>query len=256
MKRLLLSLLGIVCISVGFVFVLDHEAAAPKNTAQHLIPAPNPVPSSTPAAFQKDLYSTTDPTSLWVIANKQHPLRPATYAPDDLTIPAITMRSGIGGDERLVRSSTASALEHMAAAAHEQGLTLTLLSGYRSYGLQTTLYTSYVKQDGQAAADRESARPGYSEHQTGLAADLGGTTNPSCNLASCFGTTPEGKWLAANGYLYGFIIRYPQDKEAVTGYMYEPWHVRYVGIALATEMHRTGTLSLEEFFNVTGGQNY
>jgi D-alanyl-D-alanine carboxypeptidase len=144
----------------------------------------------------------------------------------------------------------------MVSAAKASGLSLNLQSGYRSYQFQASLYNSYVVRDGQAVADRESARPGYSEHQTGLAADLGGISVPSCNVAACFGTTIEGEWLAAHAYEYGFIIRYTTVKEAITGYENEPWHVRYIGTLLAGEMHHQGITTLEEFFNSTGGQSY
>lgn len=144
----------------------------------------------------------------------------------------------------------------MAAAAKTDGLVLTLESGYRSYNLQVSLYNRYVAEQGQAVADTQSARPGYSEHQSGLATDLGGTTNPSCNVEQCYAGTPEGKWIAANAYKYGFIIRYPLGKDSVTGYEYEPWHVRYVGIDASQEMHSRGVLTLEEFFGTGSAPNY
>jgi D-alanyl-D-alanine carboxypeptidase len=136
------------------------------------------------------------------------------------------------------------------------GVKFNLQSGYRSYSFQVNLYNGYVKQQGQATADRQSARPGYSEHQTGLAADLGGVTQPACNVAQCFAKTPEGAWLAANAHTYGFIVRYGADDEETTGYDYEPWHIRYVGIELAAEMHRKGIQTLEEFFDISGGTAY
>jgi D-alanyl-D-alanine carboxypeptidase len=166
------------------------------------------------------------------------------------------MRSNITGDERLLRTEPAKALETMIQAATDAGVHLNLQSGYRSYNLQVGLYNSYVKQQGRAAADRSSARPGYSEHQTGLAADLGGTTQPVCNVADCYADTIEGKWLAANAYRYGFIVRYTSIKESITGYEYEPWHVRYIGASLAAQMRTTGIETLEEFFSVTGGTAY
>jgi D-alanyl-D-alanine carboxypeptidase len=150
----------------------------------------------------------------------------------------------------------ATALEKMVQAAANQGVHLNLQSGYRSYSFQVSLYNGYVKQQGQADADRQSARPGYSEHQTGLAADLGGSTQPSCNVAQCFANTVEGKWLAANAYLYGFMIRYTTAKESITGYEDEPWHIRYVGTQLSTELHASGITTLEEFFGVSGGSAY
>lgn len=204
--------------------------------------------------FNKQQYSLTDPTSIWVIVNKTHPLKPLNYTPPDLVYPNVPLRVP-GNQSMQVRQVTATALETMFTAAKTQGLQFMLASGYRSYTYQVGLYNGYVQSEGQAVADTQSARPGYSEHQTGLAADVEPTSR-NCELEQCFGTTPEGKWLVANAYKYGFIIRYPQGLENVTGYEYEPWHVRYVGITLAAEMHRVDILTLEQFFNVPGGTTY
>jgi zinc D-Ala-D-Ala carboxypeptidase len=215
----------------------------------------NPTPSQ-PAGFNKQQYSLTQASSLWAVVNKKQALNPLNYAPSDLVVPSIPLRSNITGDEKYVSNKMAPALQKMVSDAAGAGVHLNLQSGYRSYNFQTSLYNSYVKQQGQAAADRQSARAGHSEHQTGLAADLGGTSQPGCNVAQCFANTTEGQWLAANSYKYGFIIRYPSDKESITGYEYEPWHVRYVGVDLATEMHNQGVKTLEEFFGVPGGTSY
>ncbi len=146
-------------------------------------------------------------------------------------------------------------LEQLFAAAQAAGVPLELSSGYRSYNYQVRVYGGEVKTYGQAKADSESARPGFSEHQTGLASDVA-PADGTCDLSQCFGTTPAGQWLAAHAYEYGFIVRYPQGKESVTGYEYEPWHIRYVGTDLSQEMHRQGIQTLEEFFNISGGTNY
>lgn len=139
-----------------------------------------------------------------------------------------------------------NALNAMFAAAANEGHTnMRISSGYRSYATQSTLYNRYVKRDGQAAADRYSARPGYSEHQTGLAFDIikaGMTSDPA--------TLSSWSWLAENAHNYGFILRYPEGKESVTGYQSEPWHYRYVGIELAQKVHASG-LTLEEYFGIT-----
>ncbi|MDD6095029.1 MAG: D-alanyl-D-alanine carboxypeptidase family protein [Clostridia bacterium] len=136
-----------------------------------------------------------------------------------------------------------SALNQMISAAKSEGISLWIASGFRSYDRQKTLYNNYVARDGKAEADRYSARPGHSEHQTGLAFDLN-------SLEQSFGETPEGKWIAANCWKYGFILRYPKDKEAQTGYMYEPWHVRYVGTENAKSIYNSG-LCLEEYLGIT-----
>jgi len=154
-----------------------------------------------------------------------------------------------------VRKVTATALEQMFAAAKQQGIDLMLSSGYRSYAYQVSLYNGYVQTQGQATADTQSARPGYSEHQTGFAADIE-PVSKECEVDPCFGTTPEGIWLAANAYKYGFIIRYTAADQKITGYEAEPWHIRYVGTALSTELHSTGVQTLEQFFGISGGAVY
>lgn len=139
----------------------------------------------------------------------------------------------------------ADAIDAMLEAAKEEGYTILVTTAYRSYSFQSTLYNNYVAQDGQAAADRYSARPGTSEHQSGLAADLTSAT-VNYRLTKDFGSTPEGQWLAQHAAEYGFILRYTADGEPITGYMYEPWHFRYVGVENATYIMENG-LTLEEF---------
>lgn len=160
-----------------------------------------------------------------MIVNKTYSL-PSDYGPGDLT------------DE-----CWAAFRELQDAAASEQGLSMYVVSGYRSYSTQDGLYNRYVSQDGQAAADTYSARPGHSEHQTGLAIDVN-------SVSYSFANTAEGQWLAANAHRFGFIIRYPESKQSVTGYMYEPWHIRYVGKTLAPKVYESG-LCLEEYFGIT-----
>ena len=194
--------------------------------------------------FDKTLYSVSDPASVWVIVNKANSLRPKTYQPFDLV--------SVGGSVFSKKMTTS--LQAMMAKAKSEGVTLRVISGYRSYDYQSNLYSAYVKKDGQAAADTYSARPGHSEHQTGLAADLGGSHG--CSLDVCFGKTPEGVWLSDNATSYGFIIRYLQSNQSITGYQAEPWHLRFVGVSLAKEMEKQGVTTLEEFFGVDGGKSY
>ena len=158
-----------------------------------------------------------------LIANKTYSL-PESYAPG-------------------IDKTAESALNKMINAAKQDGINLFIKSGYRSYSTQKTLYNNYVARDGVAAADRYSARPGHSEHQTGLAFDLN-------SLEQSFDETKEGKWLAEHCHEYGFIIRYPKDKEDVTGYMYEPWHVRYLGDDIAKDVYESGKC-LEEYLGIT-----
>ncbi|MDO4282927.1 MAG: D-alanyl-D-alanine carboxypeptidase family protein [Clostridia bacterium] len=135
-----------------------------------------------------------------------------------------------------------NAYYEMKNAANQLGFSLEIMSGFRSYETQKGLYNRYVNTYGQAEADTFSAKPGHSEHQTGLAFDLGWVDDE-------YADTAEGKWLAENCYKYGFIIRYPKNKEAITGYKYEPWHVRYLGNPLATDVYNSG-LCLEEYLGI------
>lgn len=201
--------------------------------------------------FNKQQFSLDDPASQWVVVNKLRPLSPKEYVPADLIVPSVAMR--VEGAQ--LQRSAARALESLFAAAEQAGQPLKLSSAYRSYNYQVGLYNGYVKSQGQSAADAVSARPGYSEHQTGLSADVGPLSG-KCNVQTCFGDTPAGQWLAANAYKYGFIIRYPEGLTNITGYAYEPWHVRYVGTELAQEMQATGTKTLEEFFGLPPAPNY
>ena len=164
-----------------------------------------------------------------LVVNKSYPL-PSSYNPGGLT------------DE------CESAFYEMQAAAEEEGLDLYIASGFRSYDLQASLYQRYCNEDGQAAADTYSARPGHSEHQTGLAIDLN-------SISSDFAYTAEGKWVAEHCWEYGFILRYPADKVSITGYMYEPWHIRYLGRSTAAAVYQSG-LCLEEYLGIDSVYSY
>lgn len=170
----------------------------------------------------------TEPTYIdgILIASKQYPL-PSTYAP---------------GESKEARA----AFKEMAAAALLDNIRLVAFSTYRSFERQQELYARYVGNDGQEAADRYSARPGYSEHQTGLAFDIGEENAEQHFARESFGETPAGKWVAEQAHNYGFILRYPQGKEKITGYMYEPWHFRYIGKERAQKVYESG-LTLEEY---------
>jgi len=139
-------------------------------------------------------------------------------------------------------SETESAFNTLSAAAAEEGLDIWLASGFRSYDTQDRIYNNYVSDYGQETADTFSARPGHSEHQTGLAIDVN-------TIDDSFAGTPEAIWLENHAHEYGFIIRYPKGKEDITGYKYEPWHIRYLGIEKATEVYNSG-LTLEEFLGI------
>ncbi|KAA2275722.1 M15 family metallopeptidase [Staphylococcus haemolyticus] len=137
------------------------------------------------------------------------------------------------------------ALQQMFTDAERDGVSLYKISGFRSYETQVNLYNQYVARDGEENADRYSARPGTSEHQSGLSYDVG-AIGSDANLRECFGATKEGQWIARNAHRYGFIVRYPKGKEQITGYQYEPWHLRYLGKNNATKVQHSGQ-SLEEY---------
>ena len=160
-----------------------------------------------------------------LIANKSYSL-PSTYNPGDLLEVFKANYNRMNND------------------ASNGGINLKIISGFRSYNTQQAIYNRYVARDGVAEADRYSARAGHSEHQTGLAADIN-------SLDQSFENTPEGIWLNNNCYKYGFIIRYPKGKESITGYMFEPWHIRYVGVDVATKLYNGGNwITLEEYLGI------
>ncbi len=245
-KPLRLLLIAVVLLVLA---LLAHQSPQPM-----LRPA-SPGKNQPTAAFDKKQFSLTDAASPWVIVNKQHPLSPANYSPADLVVPSVPLKDTRAASNMHVSQAMATGLQELFAAADNSGLHLLLSSGYRSYAYQVQVYGSIVAAQGQGSADEQSARPGYSEHQTGLAADVAPLSR-KCDLRQCFGQTPEGLWLADNAYKYGFIIRYPLDKQAITGYEYEPWHLRYVGVNLSTAMQRQHSSTLEEFFAVSGGTKY
>ena len=158
-----------------------------------------------------------------LIANKTYPL-PANYDPGDL-LPEVY-----------------EAFYKLQAGARSDGLSIYISSGYRDYNLQSSLYERYCARDGQEAADRYSARPGHSEHQSGLGLDVN-------EISDRFIGTPEAIWLSEHAHEYGFIIRYPKGKEDITGYKYEPWHLRYLGEELAKDVYESG-LCLEEYLGI------
>ncbi len=199
-------------------------------------------------------YDISTPSSITIIVNKARPLA-GTYAPVSLITPEVTIRASATENENKVSGVIAGALKALFAAAKQDNISLMLSSGYRSYAMQTQLYNYYVGVQGQAAADEQSARPGYSEHQTGLAADIAPASG-ECDAQPCFANTPEGIWLTANVYRYGFVIRYPANKSAVTGYNYEPWHIRFVGTDLSTKLHSNNTETLEEYFKLQPATDY
>ena len=248
MKKSIALLLLVILLVIGTWFALSSSTKLDNTSTNHQ------TEKNMSVGFNKSFYSHTDPNSIWVMVNKRNPLNPKSYSPTDLLVPNVPLR--VPGNETMqLRSVAAQALERMFSAATSQGINLMLASGYRSYAYQTNLYNGYVATQGQSVADQQSARPGYSEHQTGLAADVEPLSR-SCEVEQCFATTPEGKWIAANSYKFGFIIRYPKGAASITGYEYEPWHIRYIGVSASEEMHKEGVKTLEQFFGYPPAPSY
>jgi zinc D-Ala-D-Ala carboxypeptidase len=201
-----------------------------------------PVTAPAPQPFDRTAHSTIDPGSIWVIVNKTHPITPSDFRPD------IEIVRGYQ-----VARAAAQPLERLLDAGDRRGLGLKIESAFRSYAYQLHIHAATAAARGEAEADRLSARAGYSEHQTGLAVDLITPADPGCDFDPCFARTRAGRWLAQNAWRWGFVVRYQPATTAITGYAPEPWHLRYVGRPLAHELMRTGTTTLEEFFDVAGG---
>ncbi len=195
----------------------------------------------------------TDPDSITVLVNKELSL-PEDYIPDDLVVPDVLFSISYFDEKKQLRKSAANALEKLFEAAEKDSVILYGVSGYRSYQRQYDIFTSNILKKGIEHTSKYSAKPGYSEHQTGLAIDVS-AKSVNNRLDGSFADTEEGKWLAENAHLYGFIIRYPESKSAITGYAYEPWHIRYVGKALAAYLYKND-MCLEEYYNFKPSIDY
>ena len=185
------------------------------------------------SSFYENVITVSNGDSKLVLVNKNYALD-SSYAPSDLVLPNVLALGHEQNKTIYLREEASQHLEQLfSAAEQEAGLIFLARSGYRSYETQVSLYQRYVDQNGQEAADRFSARAGHSEHQTGLAIDV---TADSVNgqLTTEFGKTAEGIWLKDNAHRFGYIIRYLEGRESETGYQYEPWHLRYVGVESAT----------------------
>ncbi len=190
--------------------------------------------------LDKEKYKDTIATNLQdnnlMLVNKYYYLT-EDYEPDDLITLNAKYNTGINSQ---MRKEAANAFMEMSDAATLDNIIIKNASAYRTYKYQTTLYNNYVERDGKTAADTYSARPGFSEHQTGLATDIN-------QIDNSFENTDAFKWLQKNAYKYGFILRFPKDKEDITGYQYEPWHYRYVGSKIANQLQKEN-LTLEEYY--------
>ncbi|MGF2716768.1 M15 family metallopeptidase, partial [Bacillus cereus] len=178
-----------------------------------------------------------------VVVNKKNKL-PDNYKPKDLVVPNVSFAYEGVEEKSHLRKEASNSLEKLFELAKKDGIQLNAVSGFRSAEYQTKVYNRNVKQDGKEYADKFSAKPGHSEHQTGLSIDVSSKAYNN-KLEQGFANTKEGKWLESNAHKTGFIIRYPKGKEDITGYSYEPWHIRYVG-DIAEDIYNKG-LTLEEY---------
>jgi D-alanyl-D-alanine carboxypeptidase len=206
--------------------------------------------------FDPPKYSIEEADSIWVVVNKQRQISPLKHQPENLVSPAFPKPKVQNPFGLQLRKEAALATEEMASAMAEEGIgTLILNSGFRTYKNQQGLYNRTRDTRGLAVAEKLSARPGHSEHQLGLAADFS-VRGQGCVIMVCFGSTEAGIWLAENAHKYGFVLRYPKGYKPITGFQYEPWHFRYVGIELATEMKIKGIKTLEEFWGLDAAPDY
>ncbi len=173
-----------------------------------------------------------------ILVNKKHHVS-ENYVPE------------VTDDSRPLDPTAQAALVEMLNDAEAEGYYFTKNSGYRSYQTQSDIFWSEANAIGEEEANKLTAYPGESEHQTGLAVDLTDDNNTWASFSDAFGELDSGKWLAANSYKYGFILRYPQGKEDITGYLYEPWHFRYVGKTIAADFGPNPTLTLEEYLGAS-----
>ncbi|MGM7671243.1 M15 family metallopeptidase [Microbacterium sp. A93] len=231
-----MALLGVAAVIMTGCSTADPSVSSTASSTPTYSPPgmSSPASASTEPEPEPEL-DHSSPASLHVLVNKQHPLDPADYAPEDLSVPDVpSSRTSLE-----LRAEAAGAAEELFAAAAADGVELTLLSAYRSYAYQQGTYGGWVQKYGQAEADRISARPGFSEHQTGLAMDVGAASG-ACALEQCFGDTGEGAWVAEHAAGHGWIVRYPEGAEQTTGYSPEPWHLRYVGTQAAADVVASG----------------
>ncbi|WP_449277641.1 M15 family metallopeptidase [Leucobacter sp. GX24907] len=246
-------------IAVAQVLAPDASPAAAPTPAPVATPTPTPTPEPTPTPTptptpepepEQPDYDVDSPSSITVVVNKMRPFDPIGWAPDDLVMPeGIENTNG-----QPLRAEAATALQNMHAEAVAAGVPFFITSAYRPYDMQVGLFDSYVARDGLEAAETYSARAGHSEHQTGLAVDL--DDGAGCAFQSCFGETASGIWLRDNAYRFGYILRYNDGEEPVVGYIYEPWHFRYVGVDIATDMHESGEKNLETYLGLDAAPDY
>lgn len=237
----------IVLVALLFPISAYAEGETPSpSPSESVIESPSPSPS--PSDLLNSVYDINTANSPTVVVNKKRPLKPKTYVPANLKkYPKSSVELAAPARDALVL---------LAAAMKSEGAgTLVLNSGYRKYTEQKRIHSRAVSLRGLKAGEALAARPGYSEHQTGLAADVS-AYKQGCAIYTCFSATKAGKWLAENAWQYGFVIRYPYGQTKITGYQFEPWHLRFVGLEIATDMRSKNVLTLEKYFALPNAPKY
>jgi D-alanyl-D-alanine carboxypeptidase len=258
LRRLVtLSVVGALAIGAVSVFglpkIISDQVAELPESIQNIANQVQPKPVT---IFDPPKYSIDEADSIWVVVNKQRQISPLKYQPASLAFPAFAKPKVQNPFGLQMREEAAVATVELAAAMAEAGKgTLILNSGFRTYKNQQGLYNRTRETRGLAVAEKLSARPGHSEHQLGLAADFS-VRGQGCVIMVCFGKTEPGIWLAENAHEFGFVLRYPKGYKPITGFQYEPWHFRYVGIELANEMKTKGIKTLEEFWGLGSAPDY
>jgi D-alanyl-D-alanine carboxypeptidase len=258
LRRILtLSVVGALTVGLAGIFglprVISDQVAKLPESVQNIANQVQPKPVT---IFDPPKYSIDDADSIWVVVNKQRQISPLRYTPANLVFPEFPRPKIQNPFGLQLRQEAAVATVAMAKAMKDEGAgTLILNSGFRTYKNQQGLYNRTRDSRGSVVAEKLSARPGHSEHQLGLAADFS-ARGQGCVILTCFGNTDAGRWLEENAQEYGFILRYPKGYRAITGFQYEPWHFRYVGIELATELNSKGTKTLEEFWVLESAPDY
>lgn len=266
MKRYISLLLTVALIGVGLFFYFictdnKTDSASPVTASGSVVTVLQPMAPTVqeeesillPENLDSILVDTnsvpldTIPSSITVMVNRSF-LLPASYVPADLREVKIPFSFSYQSDKRKMRKEAAKALEELYKAGKKKKIELCGVSGYRSYVRQKQIYDRNVATRGKKATDTVSAMPGSSEHQTGLTMDIS-SRSVGYRLDQSFGNTKEGKWLAKNAHKFGYIIRYPNGKAKITGYSYEPWHIRYVGETVATYLYKN-KMTLEEYYGV------
>ncbi len=258
LRRLItLSVVGALAIGAAGVYglprIISDQVSQLPESIQNIA---DQVQAKPVTIFNPPKYSIDDADSIWVVVNKQRQISPLRYKPENLVFPAFPRPKVENPFGLQLREEAALATIEMASAMAEEGIgTLILNSGFRTYKNQQGLYNKTRDTRGLAVAEKLSARPGHSEHQLGLAADFS-ARGQGCVIMVCFGSTEAGRWLADNSHEYGFLLRYPKGYRSITGFQYEPWHFRYVGVELATELNTKGIKTLEEFWGLESAPDY